>query len=93
MTGASGTLGGLLARHLVVERGVRRLLLVSRRGDQAPGAVELGSGALPSWVPSVRWAACDVADRDAAGRGPRRRSPPSIRSRRSSTRPVCWMTV
>ncbi|ASQ94734.1 type I polyketide synthase [Streptomyces sp. 11-1-2] len=64
VTGASGTLGGLLARHLVVERGVRRLLLVSRRGDQAPGAVELGSE-LSELGANVRWAACDVADRDA----------------------------
>ncbi|WP_229695727.1 type I polyketide synthase, partial [Streptomyces lacrimifluminis] len=30
VTGASGTLGGLVARHLVTEHGVRRLLLVSR---------------------------------------------------------------
>ncbi|MGW7623318.1 SDR family NAD(P)-dependent oxidoreductase, partial [Streptomyces antimycoticus] len=64
VTGASGTLGGLLARHLVVERGVRRLLLVSRRGDQAPGAAEL-SAELAGLGASVRWAACDVADRDA----------------------------
>ncbi|MBU3871523.1 SDR family NAD(P)-dependent oxidoreductase, partial [Streptomyces sp. 4503] len=64
VTGASGTLGGLLARHLVVERGVRRLLLVSRRGDQAPGAAELGTE-LAELGASVRWAACDVADRDA----------------------------
>ncbi|WP_344599163.1 SpnB-like Rossmann fold domain-containing protein, partial [Streptomyces violaceusniger] len=41
VTGASGSLGGLFARHLVAERGVRHLLLVSRRGDQAPGADEL----------------------------------------------------
>ncbi|MGP3940810.1 type I polyketide synthase [Streptomyces sp. 6N106] len=64
VTGASGTLGGLLARHLVVERGVRRLLLVSRRGDQAPGAAEL-SAELVELGAGVRWAACDVADRDA----------------------------
>ncbi|WP_344379982.1 SpnB-like Rossmann fold domain-containing protein, partial [Streptomyces rhizosphaericus] len=41
VTGASGSLGGLFARHLAAERGVRHLLLVSRRGDQAPGAAEL----------------------------------------------------
>ncbi|MGA6160982.1 SDR family NAD(P)-dependent oxidoreductase, partial [Stenotrophomonas sp. NPDC087984] len=64
VTGASGTLGGLLARHLVVERGVRRLLLVSRRGDQAPGAAELDAE-LVELGAEVRWAACDVADRDA----------------------------
>ncbi|WP_143645364.1 type I polyketide synthase, partial [Streptomyces antioxidans] len=64
VTGASGTLGGLLARHLVVERGVRRLLLVSRRGDQAPGAAEL-IAELAGLGAEAYWAACDVADRDA----------------------------
>jgi acyl transferase domain-containing protein/acyl carrier protein len=64
VTGASGTLGGLLARHLVAERGVRQLLLVSRRGDRAPGAAELGVE-LAELGAEVRWAACDVADRDA----------------------------
>ncbi|MYU19821.1 KR domain-containing protein, partial [Streptomyces sp. SID8361] len=59
VTGASGTLGALLARHLVVERGVRHLLLVSRRGDQAPGAAELNAE-LVELGASVRWAACDV---------------------------------
>ena len=32
VTGASGALGGLVARHLVTARGVRHLVLVSRRG-------------------------------------------------------------
>ncbi|MEU9015929.1 SDR family NAD(P)-dependent oxidoreductase, partial [Streptomyces sp. NPDC048479] len=64
VTGASGTLGGLFARHLVVERGVRHLLLVSRRGEAAEGAVEL-TAELAELGAEVRWAACDVADRDA----------------------------
>ncbi|WAP56085.1 type I polyketide synthase [Streptomyces sp. S465] len=64
VTGASGSLGGLVARHLVAERGVRHLLLVSRRGDQAPGAAELGAELAGSGA-RVRWAACDVADREA----------------------------
>ncbi|MFE3862233.1 SDR family NAD(P)-dependent oxidoreductase [Streptomyces goshikiensis] len=60
ITGASGSLGGLFARHLVAEHGVRRLLLVSRRGEGAALSAELaGLGA------EVSWAACDVADRDA----------------------------
>ena len=64
VTGAGGVLGGLVARHLVVVYGVRRLLLVGRRGEAAAGAVELaeelsGLGARVSWV------ACDVADREA----------------------------
>ncbi|MFI0768457.1 type I polyketide synthase [Streptomyces sp. NPDC021218] len=64
VTGASGSLGGLVARHLVAERGVRQLLLVSRRGQQAPGAAELASE-LSELGADVVWAACDVADRDA----------------------------
>ncbi|MCC3767353.1 type I polyketide synthase [Streptomyces sp. UNOC14_S4] len=64
VTGASGTLGGLVARHLVAERGVRHLLLVSRRGGDAPGAEELAAELADSGA-SVTWVACDVADRDA----------------------------
>ncbi|MGW8882856.1 beta-ketoacyl reductase, partial [Streptomyces mirabilis] len=59
VTGAGGALGGLVARHLVVVRGVRDLVLVSRRAGT--GLVEEleGLGA------SVRWVVCDVTDRDA----------------------------
>ncbi|MFD7505217.1 type I polyketide synthase, partial [Streptomyces sp. NPDC059850] len=64
VTGASGTLGGLLARHLVAERGVRQLLLLSRRGADAPGAAELGAELTDAGA-QVRWAACDAADRTA----------------------------
>ncbi|MFD0650381.1 type I polyketide synthase [Streptomyces malaysiensis subsp. malaysiensis] len=64
VTGASGSLGGLFARHLVAERGVRHLLLVSRRGDQAEGATELAAE-LAELGATVSWSACDVADRDA----------------------------
>ncbi len=54
ITGGTGTLGGLLARHLVAGHGVRRLLLVSRTGGPAPEI----EGA------EVEVVACDVADRD-----------------------------
>ncbi|WP_440581508.1 SDR family NAD(P)-dependent oxidoreductase, partial [Streptomyces sp. PT19] len=62
VTGGTGGLGRVLARHLVESRGVRRLLLVSRRGPAAVGVDALcaeleGLGA----VVEVR--ACDVADR------------------------------
>ncbi|MFF3484582.1 SDR family NAD(P)-dependent oxidoreductase [Streptomyces sp. NPDC002701] len=64
VTGASGALGGLVARHLVTEHGVGRLLLVSRRGADAPGAAEL-AGELTGLGAEVEFAACDVADRAA----------------------------
>ncbi|MCP3803258.1 SDR family NAD(P)-dependent oxidoreductase [Allokutzneria sp. A3M-2-11 16] len=54
ITGASGTLGGLIARHLVAEHGVRKLVLLSRSGAAAP---ELDA--------DVTVVACDAADRDA----------------------------
>ncbi|MGW4080536.1 SDR family NAD(P)-dependent oxidoreductase, partial [Streptomyces asiaticus] len=64
VTGASGTLGALFARHLVAEHGVRHLLLVSRRGAQAPGAAEL-TAELAELGAEAHWSACDVADRTA----------------------------
>ncbi|MFD0685019.1 SDR family NAD(P)-dependent oxidoreductase [Actinomadura fibrosa] len=64
ITGASGALGGLIARHLVTAHGVRRLLLTSRRGAAAPGAPELAEE-LAGLGAEVEFAACDVADRDA----------------------------
>ncbi|MGW6445276.1 SDR family NAD(P)-dependent oxidoreductase [Lentzea sp. NPDC055074] len=60
ITGGTGGLGAELARHLVTERGVRHLVLVSRSG----GAEEL-VGDLTALGATVRVAACDVADRDA----------------------------
>ncbi|MGP4012653.1 SDR family NAD(P)-dependent oxidoreductase [Streptomyces sp. 4N124] len=64
VTGATGTLGGLFARHLVTERGVRRLLLTSRRGEQAPGMPELVAD-LTALGAEVSVGACDAADREA----------------------------
>ncbi|WP_443076820.1 type I polyketide synthase [Streptomyces sp. TRM 70361] len=64
ITGGTGVLGSLLARHLVEHRGVRHLVLSSRSGPAAPGAQELAEqlGALGA---RVRVAACDVTDREA----------------------------
>ncbi|MFF1699331.1 SDR family NAD(P)-dependent oxidoreductase [Streptomyces sp. NPDC058257] len=64
VTGGTGGVGSLVARHLVAERGVRSLVLASRRGPAADGVAELvadleGAGA------AVRVVACDVADRAA----------------------------
>uniref|UniRef100_UPI000830BAC6 type I polyketide synthase n=1 Tax=Nocardia acidivorans TaxID=404580 RepID=UPI000830BAC6 len=64
ITGASGYLSGLFARHLVARRGARRLLLLSRRGESAPGSIELRAD-LESLGAEVGFAACDVTDRDA----------------------------
>ncbi|SFL88746.1 type I polyketide synthase, partial [Streptomyces pini] len=64
VTGGTGTLGGVVARHLVVVHGVRRLLLVSRRGREAAGAGELVAE-LGRLGAEVEVAACDVADRGA----------------------------
>ncbi|THC51886.1 SDR family NAD(P)-dependent oxidoreductase [Streptomyces sp. A1499] len=62
ITGGTGTLGGMLARHLVTERGARRLLLLGRRGPDAPGAAEL-TAELRAKGAEVTVVACDVADR------------------------------
>ncbi|AYN42590.1 SDR family NAD(P)-dependent oxidoreductase [Streptomyces dangxiongensis] len=64
VTGATGALGGLVARHLVTEHGARRLLLVSRRGPDAPGAPELVTE-LTGLGAEVSLAACDAADHEA----------------------------
>ena len=62
ITGGTGGIGGLLARHLVSAHGLRDLLLTSRRGAAAEGAHELEEE-LTSLGASVRVAACDAADR------------------------------
>ncbi len=64
VTGGTGVLGGLLARHLVVSCGVRSLVLVGRRGLGAPGVGEL-VGELGGLGAVVRVVGCDVCDRGA----------------------------
>ncbi|MFF2654135.1 SDR family NAD(P)-dependent oxidoreductase [Streptomyces sp. NPDC058045] len=64
VTGGTGGLGALLARHLVRTHGVRHLLLAGRRGASAEGARELAAE-LGELGAEVRLAACDVSDRDA----------------------------
>ncbi|MFF8729241.1 SDR family NAD(P)-dependent oxidoreductase [Streptomyces sp. NPDC015171] len=63
VTGGTGGLGALLARHLVRAHGVRRLLLAGRRGT----APEL-SAELTALGAEVTVAACDVGDREALRR-------------------------
>ncbi|MDA3647920.1 type I polyketide synthase [Saccharopolyspora indica] len=60
ITGGSGTLAGLIARHLVAEHGARHLLLASRSGSVSPAAGDLDA--------SVTGVACDVADRDSVAK-------------------------
>ncbi|WP_440089829.1 SDR family NAD(P)-dependent oxidoreductase, partial [Streptosporangium sp. LJ11] len=67
VTGGTGGLGALVARHLVTAHGVRHLLLASRRGAEAPGAAELVAE-LTELGASVRAAACDVGDREDLAR-------------------------
>jgi polyketide synthase 12 len=62
ITGGTGGLGALVARHLAAEHGARRLLLVSRRGAEAEGAAELVQE-LGRLGCEATVAACDVTDR------------------------------
>ncbi|MGA5818081.1 type I polyketide synthase [Kitasatospora sp. NPDC094028] len=64
ITGGTGTLGALVARHLVETHGARHLLLVSRQGRQAEGAEDLVA-ALTEAGAAVTVEACDAADRGA----------------------------
>ncbi|MBM7443063.1 acyl transferase domain-containing protein/D-arabinose 1-dehydrogenase-like Zn-dependent alcohol dehydrogenase/acyl carrier protein [Streptomyces sp. HB132] len=62
VTGATGALGALVARHLVTRHGVRSLVLTSRRGPDAPGAAMLAAELTEAGA-EVTLAACDAADR------------------------------
>ncbi|WP_415830055.1 SDR family NAD(P)-dependent oxidoreductase [Kibdelosporangium persicum] len=57
ITGGTGTLGRLVARHLVETHGVRSLVLVSRSGGEAGDLVEVDA--------DIRVVSCDTADREA----------------------------
>ncbi|MFI1711774.1 type I polyketide synthase [Streptomyces griseoruber] len=63
VTGGTGGLGALVARHLVTEHGIRHLLLAGRRGPEAPGARELVAE-LAALGAEAEVTPLDVADRD-----------------------------
>jgi polyketide synthase 12 len=62
ITGGTGGLGALFARHLVATHGVRHVLLLSRRGLEANGSAELVAE-LEALGCAARVASCDVSDR------------------------------
>ncbi|WP_239395312.1 type I polyketide synthase [Frankia sp. CiP3] len=64
VTGGTGALGSLTARHLVVEHGVRHLVLASRRGLDESGLVR----DLEALGATATVVACDCADPDQLGR-------------------------
>ncbi len=63
VTGGTGGLGAVFARHLAAAHGVRHLLLLSRRGPEADGAAELVAE-LEGLGCHARVVACDVSDRE-----------------------------
>ncbi|WP_156754855.1 type I polyketide synthase [Actinokineospora pegani] len=64
LTGGTGELGAAVARHLVAAHGADDLLLLSRRGPDAPGAADLLAD-LRAAGASARALAVDVSDRGA----------------------------
>jgi acyl transferase domain-containing protein/short-subunit dehydrogenase/acyl carrier protein len=67
VTGGTGGLGSVLARHLVTRHGVRHLVLTSRRGPAAPGAAALVEE-LAAEGAAVTVVACDVSSADEVSR-------------------------
>ncbi|OBG34822.1 type I polyketide synthase [Mycobacterium sp. E3198] len=67
ITGATGMAGSALARHVVARHGARHLVLVSRRGLDAPGAAELVTE-LTAAGAQAQVVACDAADREAVAK-------------------------
>ncbi|QFR02618.1 SDR family NAD(P)-dependent oxidoreductase [Streptomyces phaeolivaceus] len=65
ITGGLGTLGRLVARHVVAKHGARHLLLVGRRGPESEGASELAAELGELGATQVRIEACDASDRTA----------------------------
>ncbi|MFI0424919.1 SDR family NAD(P)-dependent oxidoreductase [Spongiactinospora sp. 9N601] len=64
ITGGTGALGGLVARHLAAEHGVRRFVLASRRGPGAPDAGRIVAE-LTALGAEATVVAADLSDRTA----------------------------
>ncbi|WP_155771918.1 SDR family NAD(P)-dependent oxidoreductase, partial [Mycobacterium asiaticum] len=64
ITGGTGMAGSALARHVVSRHRAPNVVLVSRRGPDAPGAAEL-TAELTAAGAQVQVVACDAADREA----------------------------
>ncbi|MGW0933299.1 type I polyketide synthase, partial [Streptomyces sp. NPDC002644] len=64
ITGGTGELGQVLARHLVRHHGVRHLVLTSRQGLDAPGAADLVADLTATGAESVQVVACDIGRRE-----------------------------
>lgn len=62
ITGAFGGIGRVLARHLVRQQGVRRLVLAGRQGADSAGAGELLTELEALGAEQVVQVACDLAD-------------------------------
>ncbi|MGW7794279.1 KR domain-containing protein, partial [Streptomyces tricolor] len=80
VTGGTGGLGALVARHLAARHGVTRLVLTSRRGDRAPGAAGLGAGQSGRGAPARQGGA-----REAGPPAPPPPRPPAPPGPRGST--------
>ncbi|MEU0786324.1 type I polyketide synthase [Streptomyces sp. NPDC006173] len=64
VTGGTGGVGSLMARHLVAEHGVRSLVLASRRGSATDGSADLVAD-LEDAGADVHVVAVDITDRTA----------------------------
>ncbi|HEY2239896.1 MAG TPA: type I polyketide synthase, partial [Streptosporangiaceae bacterium] len=64
ITGGTGTLGGLVARHLAASGRAGEVILVSRSGPGAPGAAGLAAAVAAAGA-GVQVTACDSAERAA----------------------------
>ncbi len=77
ITGGTGGLAGVTARHLVESHGAKHLLLLSRTGPEAPGAKELVADLQRLGAATVEVRSCDVSDfaalKDALARIPAER--------------------